>query len=48
MYFDWISWSIWLLGLFILIVWVYVPIKEFKQLIKDRSANKNKAENSNN
>jgi len=31
---DWITWSIWLLGLTILIVWIIVPAKEFKQIIK--------------
>ncbi|MEA2064177.1 MAG: hypothetical protein U9P14_10795 [Gemmatimonadota bacterium] len=36
MYFDWITWSIWSLGLIILIVWIYVPIKEFKHLLKER------------
>ncbi len=36
MTFDWVTWSIWTLGLIILIVWTYVPIKEFSQLIKDR------------
>jgi len=36
MNFDWITWSIWLLGLVILIVWIYVPIKEFKQLLHER------------
>jgi hypothetical protein len=36
MNFDWITWSIWSLGVVILIVWIYVPIKEFKQLLKDR------------
>ena len=34
--FDWITWSIWSLGLVILIVWIYVPIKEFKQLLHER------------
>lgn len=36
MNFDWITWSIWLLGLVILVVWIYVPIKEFRQLLHER------------
>ncbi len=36
MTFDWITWSIWTIGLIILIVWIYVPAKEFTQLLKDR------------
>jgi len=36
MYFDWVTWSIWALGVVILIVWIYVPIKEFSQLLRDR------------
>jgi len=36
MYFDWVTWSIWALGLIILIVWIYVPAKEFRQLLKER------------
>ena len=32
MYFDWITWGIWLIGLIILVIWIYVPIKEFKKL----------------
>ncbi len=31
---DWITWSIWFLGLVILVVWIYVPIKEFKTLLE--------------
>ena len=36
MAFDWVTWSIWTLGLIILVVWIYVPAKEFMQLLKDR------------
>ncbi|MBN2289329.1 MAG: hypothetical protein JXQ83_08350 [Candidatus Glassbacteria bacterium] len=38
MNFDWITWGIWSLGLLILVVWVYVPIKEFRQLLHERRA----------
>ena len=38
MYFDWITWSIWSLGLIILIVWILIPIKEFKKLINAKKS----------
>lgn len=34
--FDWITWSIWLLGFIILVIWIWLPIREFRQLLKDR------------
>jgi len=33
---DIITWGIWLLGLIILVIWIYIPIKEFKKMIQDR------------
>jgi hypothetical protein len=36
MYFDWITWSIWLLGFVILVVWVWIPLKEFRKLTARR------------
>ena len=36
MYFDWITWGIWLLGFIILIIWIIVPIKEFRRLLANR------------
>jgi hypothetical protein len=36
MYFDWITWGIWLLGFIILIIWIIVPIKEFRKLLANR------------
>ena len=33
MYFDWITWGIWLLGFIILVVWIYVPYKEFRKIL---------------
>ncbi len=33
---DIITWSIWLLGFIILIIWIYIPIKEFKKMIEER------------
>lgn len=41
MYFDWVTWSIWLVGFIILIVWIFVPLKEFKQLIQQKRNEKN-------
>ena len=43
MYFDWITWGIWLIGLIILIIWIYVPVKEFRKLVsKKMQEQKNK------
>ncbi len=36
MEFDWITWSIWLLGFIILVVWTWVPIREFRRLAARR------------
>ena len=36
MYFDWITWSIWLIGFLIMIIWIYVPYKEFRGLLARR------------
>jgi hypothetical protein len=27
--FDWITWSVWLVGFVILVIWIVVPIREF-------------------
>jgi hypothetical protein len=35
-YFDWITWSIWLIGFLILVVWVWIPIKEIKMIVKKK------------
>jgi hypothetical protein len=34
--FDWVTWSIWLLGFIILVIWIWLPIREFRQLLKER------------
>lgn len=34
--FDWVTWSIWLLGFIILVVWVWLPIREFRRLLSER------------
>jgi len=35
---DIITWGIWLLGFIVLIIWIYIPIQEFKGMIKDRKS----------
>jgi hypothetical protein len=40
MYFDWITWSIWLIGFVIMIIWIYVPIQEFKKLYQAHKKSK--------
>jgi len=44
MHFDWVTWSIWTLGLIILVVWIYVPAKEFMQLLRERKTEVEKQE----
>jgi uncharacterized membrane protein YcjF (UPF0283 family) len=34
MAFDWVTWSIWAMGLVILVIWTIVPIKEFIGIVK--------------
>ena len=36
MYFDWITWGIWSIGFVILVIWILVPIKEFRKLLASR------------
>jgi len=38
MYFDWITWSIWLVGFIIMVIWILIPVKEFKKLILQKRA----------
>lgn len=43
MYFDWVTWSIWLVGLIIMVIWILIPVREFKKLVKrKRSEDKSK------
>ncbi|MGA7723202.1 MAG: hypothetical protein WCA84_18695 [Ignavibacteriaceae bacterium] len=39
MYFDWITWGIWSIGFVILVIWILVPIKEFRKLLASRRKN---------
>jgi hypothetical protein len=34
--FDWRTWGIWLLGVIILVVWTWVPLREFRRLLAAR------------
>lgn len=34
MYFDWKTWGIWLIGFIILVIWVWIPVKEIGRLVK--------------
>lgn len=36
MVFDWVTWSIWLVGFLVLIVWIILPLKELRRLLADR------------
>ncbi len=40
MYFDWVTWGIWAIGFAILVIWILVPIREFKKILQARRANK--------
>ena len=40
--FDWITLSVWLIGLVILVIWIIVPIKEFNQMRKRMKAKQEK------
>ena len=33
MYFDWLTWSVWSLGLVLLVYWLIQTTKEFKEII---------------
>jgi uncharacterized membrane protein YcjF (UPF0283 family) len=33
---DWVTWSIWLVGFLIMVIWILVPIREFRRLLAKR------------
>jgi hypothetical protein len=35
---DWITWSIWLVGFAIMVLWILVPIGEFRRLLRKKKA----------
>ena len=37
MFFDWITWGIWIFGILILILWLKETIREFKILFSEQS-----------
>lgn len=47
MYFDWRTWGIWLIGFIILIIWIFLPIKEFKKVLSKKRKEMNEKKNSN-
>lgn len=47
MYIDWITWGIWLIGFMIMIIWIYVPVREFKRLVKKKMTEQKNLKNSN-
>ena len=34
--FDWVTWSIWLVGFAILVIWIVVPFREFKGILRKK------------
>ena len=36
MHFDYVTWSIWAVGLVILVIWIIVPMKEFISMVNAR------------
>ena len=44
---DWVTWSIWLVGFLIMVVWILVPLREFKRLTAKRKAERHAGKNSN-
>lgn len=34
--FDWMTWGIWAMGVVILGIWIVIPLREFKQMLKAR------------
>ena len=31
---DWFTWSVWLIGFVIMIIWIVVPVREFVQMLR--------------
>ncbi len=45
MYFDWITWSIWLIGFIIMVIWILVPIREFRKIVQHKRSEMNAKKN---
>jgi len=39
---DWITWSIWLVGFIIMIIWIIVPLREYRDLMRSKIAQERK------
>ena len=35
---DWVTWSIWVVGFAIMVLWIFVPIREFRRLVLKKRA----------
>lgn len=33
---DWVTWSIWLVGFLIMVLWILLPLREFRRLLSQR------------
>lgn len=42
MIFDWVTWSIWSIGVLILVLWTIETIKEFRTLFSEEAKTKKK------
>lgn len=38
--FDWVTWGLFAIGLLILVAWLILPIREFKNLMRKRTKEK--------
>lgn len=51
MYFDWLTWSVWSLGLVLLVYWLFQATSEFREIIsaqKKLLSNKEQVDSENN
>jgi len=39
---DLVTWSVWLVGFAIFIIWIWIPARELRTLLKDRQIQGNK------
>ena len=39
---DWVTWSIWGVGLIILAIWIVVPAREFRKILQKHRSRKDK------
>ena len=48
MFFDWITWGIWSIGVLILIIWMIETVKEFRVLFAEQREIANETDDKNN